>query len=1523
VTANITGNNNYTTKEVTKSFTVNQKAPEMTIDVPDHVAPGSQTYIVVNIGDNATGKANIYIDGVPNEVNVINGVAKLAIDTNKTGTFNVTARYFGDTNYTGGENTTGKLFTVDRFNVDMNFTVEVDDSNNATFVIQFNETDVGGNVTINVNGHDYTVDVVNGVARVNVDVLTKENNPNAFTAVYSGDDRYNARDLSVNATVGKLNNGTMNVTIVPSPAEFGDPVKVIIDAPGITNGTITVNVNGTDYPAVKQPDGTYVAEIPDKPVGIYDVNITCVGDANYNDFNDSSSYDVKANSSYSFNVTVSPDDIGYGDEVTITVNAPAGVREVNVTIDEDTTVVVPIDPTTGTGQYKLSNLSAGTHVVTASFTGNENYTKASNSTSFTIAKITPSIDIEVTPSVGEAGGSVDINVTLPVNATGWVNIIVDGKDNMVELEAGKAGITVDNLRPNGHNITVKYINGDVNYTAAEKNATFNVTKFAGEPVLEGIVSDENNNVTVIVKVPEGATGNVTVTIDGKNYTANVTDGIAMVNIGNQTKGDKEINITYSGDENYNPKTITESVTVPALRNYTLPVVADSISYGEDAIINVTLPDGAHVENLTVFVGDKQITDYTVIGNVVQYNVTGLGAGNHTVTVSYAEDETYADLTNTTVFNVAKVEPQTKEINVTSPIDVGQVANVTVKLPTDANGTITVEVNGTKYVADVVNGEANISIPKLGNGTHEVIVTYSGDDNYDPITVTETLVVSKVDPQITANTTDIILGENAKVIVTLPDDATETVTIRVAGIEYTTGVHGGVNEIIVEGVPVGTHAVEVTYSGDNKYETDVTSTQITVSPKPTKEDDIKIIDNGDGTITVIVPDNATGNITVKIGDEVLPAVNLTDGKAVINLTNSSQKPGKYNLTVTYSGDENHTGITVNSTGVIPKWDSSINATAPKLIRQGDDAVITVEVTPGDARGNIRVDVNGKGYYAMIDDTGKATITVPGLKNGTYDVLITYDGDDNYNGNTTAAQIVVEPPIVIDINGTGNSSEVVINLPENDTSKYNLTVLLDNQNASYTVNNGTVKVNLTGVLPGAHNITVIYTDEYGTESVVNKTVTVPRWDSSVSATAATIREGDDASIIVTVGGKDMQGLVRVDIDGTGYYANMTDGVIVIDAPGLKSGTYYANVTYDGSWKYDSSNNTFMLIVEAPIVINIDGTGDNTKIVVDLPANGTDNVTIYVDGKPVPRTIVDGQAIADISDLPLGEHNVTVVYTDKDGTQSVVSKIIKKFRSINANDMTRGLASPFDYEAEFLDSDGHVLVNTNVNYVINGVTYTATTDNKGIAKLTTSHLPLGTYDVKIINPVTKEEVSKKLTIVPRLVENKDVTMDFNDGHYYVVRAIGDNGQPVGAGEIVRISVNGVHYAIITDNQGYAKLKLTLNPKKYKITAQYAAFEVSNTLKIKQTLKLVKKTVKVKKTAKKLVIKAKLKWSNGKAIKGKKLVLKFKGKKYKAKTNKKGIAKFTIKKKVLKKLKKGKKYKYSVTYIKNTVKGKVKVKK
>ena len=92
----------------------------------------------------------------------------------------------------------------------------------------------------------------------------------------------------------------------------------------------------------------------------------------------------------------------------------------------------------------------------------------------------------------------------------------------------------------------------------------------------------------------------------------------------------------------------------------------------------------------------------------------------------------------------------------------------------------------------------------------------------------------------------------------------------------------------------------------------------------------------------------------------------------------------------------------------------------------------------------------------------------------------------------------------------------------------------------------------------------------------------------------------------------------------------------------------------------------------------------------------------------------------------------------------------------------------------------------------------------------------------------------------------------------------------------------------------------------------------------KLTLTKVKVQKSAKKaLTLTATLGKVNGKYLKGKQIVFKFKGKTYKANTNAKGVAKVTIKTSVLKKLIVGKKITYQASYFKNTVKKTVTVSK
>ena len=192
----------------------------------------------------------------------------------------------------------------------------------------------------------------------------------------------------------------------------------------------------------------------------------------------------------------------------------------------------------------------------------------------------------------------------------------------------------------------------------------------------------------------------------------------------------------------------------------------------------------------------------------------------------------------------------------------------------------------------------------------------------------------------------------------------------------------------------------------------------------------------------------------------------------------------------------------------------------------------------------------------------------------------------------------------------------------------------------------------------------------------------------------------------------------------------------------------------------------------------------------------------------------------------------------------------------------------------------------------------------------------------PLNKTVCLKVYTVAgdTKIIDNKDISVDYDGGSYFSVRVVTADGRAVGAGAVVKFTIDGKTYSITTDNDGIAKIKITQLPKKYTITTACNGKTYKNTVTVKQVLTASKVTIK-KKTAKKLVLKAKLK-INGKLVKGKKITFKFKGKKYTVKTNKNGIAKKTLKKKVIKKLKKGKTYKVKVSYGKDTIKTTVKVK-
>ena len=253
--------------------------------------------------------------------------------------------------------------------------------------------------------------------------------------------------------------------------------------------------------------------------------------------------------------------------------------------------------------------------------------------------------------------------------------------------------------------------------------------------------------------------------------------------------------------------------------------------------------------------------------------------------------------------------------------------------------------------------------------------------------------------------------------------------------------------------------------------------------------------------------------------------------------------------------------------------------------------------------------------------------------------------------------------------------------------------------------------------------------------------------------------------------------------------------------------------------------------------------------------------------------------------GVYHVTVSFEGDDShiksqnTSTVTVKSTIVFPEI------KNYALNSNYDVCLLDRDGSALVNAVVTFTFNNRDYDVVSDSSGKA---TFIIPAdsGSYDVYVSNPVSGEKLSQKINVIKRIAENRDASIYYGNYLTYKILLCNDDGEFAGNLE-ARITLNKKSYLIKTDKDGYAILRIKLNSGNYVITSEYKGFKVSNKITVKPTL--ITKNVKAKK-GKAVKFTAKLLSKNGNVLKNKKIIFKIKGKVYKAKTNKKGIATIKI---------------------------------
>ena len=156
------------------------------------------------------------------------------------------------------------------------------------------------------------------------------------------------------------------------------------------------------------------------------------------------------------------------------------------------------------------------------------------------------------------------------------------------------------------------------------------------------------------------------------------------------------------------------------------VILSDINEGDDETINIKYPEDA-TGDVTIIINGKSYTKSLRNGEVT-FTIPKLKAGKYKVDIYYSGDDKYLPDEAEGSFKVSKVSKV--KIRLTEDNIDFDGKKFTVTLPSDAKGTVTIEIDGKVYTKSVKDGKAVFELSGLKHGDYSIFVAYSGDDKYD-------------------------------------------------------------------------------------------------------------------------------------------------------------------------------------------------------------------------------------------------------------------------------------------------------------------------------------------------------------------------------------------------------------------------------------------------------------------------------------------------------------------------------------------------------------------------------------------------------------------------------------------------------------------------------------------------------------------------------------------------------------------------------------------------------------------------
>ncbi|WP_410169302.1 BapA/Bap/LapF family large adhesin [Acinetobacter baumannii] len=1030
--------------------------------------------------------------------------------------------------------------------------------------------------------------------------------------------------------------GTVSADIT-APVVALDDVLTNDSTPALTGtvndptATVVVNVDGVDYPAVNNGDGTWTLAdntLPTLADGPHTITVTAT-DAAGNVGNDTAVVTID---------TVAPnapvlDPINATDPVS--GQAEPG-STVTVTYPDGTTATVVAGPDGSWSVPNPGNLVDG-DTVTATATdpaGNTSLPGTGTVSADITAPVVALDDVLTNDSTPALTGTVnDPTATVVVNVDGVDYPAVNNGDGTWTL----ADNTLPTLADGPHTITVTATDAAGNVGNDTAVVTID-TVAPNAPVLDPINATDpvsgqaEPGSTVTVTYPDGTTATVVAGPDGS---------WSVPNPGNLVDGDT---VTATATDPAGNTSLPGTGTVSA--DITAPVVAL-----DDVLTNDSTPalTGTVNDPTATVVVNVDGVDYPAVNNgdgtwtLADNTLPTLADGPHTITVTAtdAAGNVGNDTAVVTIDTVAPNAPVLDPINATDPVS-GQAepgSTVTVTYPDGTTATV------------VAGPDGSWSVPNPGNLVDGDTVTATATD---PAGNTSLPGTGTVSADITAPVValdDVLTNDSTPALTGTVNDPTATVVVNVDGVDYPAVNNGdGTWTLADNTLPTladGPHTITVTATdaaGNVGNDTAVVTID-TVAPNAPVLDPINATDPVSGqaepgsTVTVTYPDGTTA--TVVAGPDGSWSVpnpgNLVDGD-----------------TVTATATDPAGNTSLPGTGTV-----SADITAPVVAL---DDVLTNDSTPAltgtvnDPTATVVVNVDGVDYPAVNNGDGTWTLadnTLPTLADGPHTITVTATDAAGNVGNDTAVVTIdtVAPnaPVLDPINATDPvsgqaepGSTVTVTYPDGTTA-----TVVAGPDGSWSVPNP-------GNLVDGDTVTATATDPAGNTSLPG-TGTV-----SADITAPVVALDDvltnDSTPALTGTVNDPTATVVVNVDGVDYPAvNNGDGTWTLadnTLPTLADGPHTITVTATDA-AGNVGNDTAVVTIDTSLpVVSLDDltTNDTTPALTGAIDDPTATVVVNVDGIDYPATN-NGDGTWTLADNTLpalidGPHTVAVTATDPAG-------------------------------------------------------------------------------------------------------------------------------------------------------------------------------------------------------------------------------------------------------------------------------------